>query len=200
MSVSTSPTREQLLRTAERLFLTDGYDAVSVRAICAGAGANPAAVHYHFGSKDQLATALLEARLTPLWADQLMSIDTSRASVAALVDVVISPFVEIQHDPAGHLHLQLLARFVHANPEAPWHGAWFDLDRWADMLVAMVGDLGHDQARRRWALAFELILSRFSAERPLSDDAVTSLTEFVVAGLGQPCTPATVTNPAAVSS
>ncbi|KNA92394.1 TetR/AcrR family transcriptional regulator [Gordonia sp. w5E2] len=200
MSVSTSPTREQLLRTAERLFLTDGYDAVSVRAICAGAGANPAAVHYHFGSKDQLATALLEARLTPLWADQLMSIDTSRASVAALVDVVISPFVEIQHDPAGHLHLQLLARFVHANPEAPWHGAWFDLDRWADMLVAMVGALGHDQARRRWALAFELILSRFSAERPLSDDAVTSLTEFVVAGLGQPCTPATVTNPAAVSS
>ena len=200
MSVSTSPTREQLLRTAERLFLTDGYDAVSVRAICAGAGANPAAVHYHFGSKDQLATALLEARLTPLWADQLMSIDTSRASVAALVDVVISPFVEIQHDPAGHLHLQLLARFVHANPEAPWHGAWFDLDRWADMLVAMVGALGHDQARRRWALAFELILSRFSADRPLSDDAVTSLTEFVVAGLGQPCTPATVTNPAAVSS
>ena len=200
MSVSTSPTREQLLRTAERLFLTDGYDAVSVRAICAGAGANPAAVHYHFGSKDQLATALLEARLTPLWADQLMSIDTSRASVAALVDVVISPFVEIQHDPAGHLHLQLLARFVHANPEAPWHGAWFDLDRWADVLVAMVGALGHNQARRRWALAFELILSRFSAERPLSDDAVTSLTEFVVAGLGQPCTPATVTNPAAVSS
>lgn len=200
MSVSTSPTREQLLRTAERLFLTDGYDAVSVRAICAGAGANPAAVHYHFGSKDQLATALLEARLTPLWADQLMSIDTSRASVAALVDVVISPFVEIQHDPAGHLHLQLLARFVHANPEAPWHGAWFDLDRWADMLVAMVGALGHNQARRRWALAFELILSSFSAERPLSDDAVTSLTEFVVAGLGQPCTPATVTNPAAVSS
>lgn len=200
MSVSTSPTREQLLRTAERLFLTDGYDAVSVRAICAGAGANPAAVHYHFGSKDQLATALLEARLTPLWADQLMSIDTSRASVAALVDVVISPFVEIQHDPAGHLHLQLLARFVHANPEAPWHGAWFDLDRWADMLVAMVGALGHNQARRRWALAFELILSRFSAERPLSDDAVTSLTEFVVAGLGQPCTPATVTTPAAVSS
>ena len=129
-----------------------------------------------------------------------MSIDTSRASVAALVDVVISPFVEIQHDPAGHLHLQLLARFVHANPEAPWHGAWFDLDRWADMLVAMVGALGHNQARRRWALAFELILSRFSAERPLSDDAVTSLTEFVVAGLGQPCTPATVTNPAAVSS
>lgn len=200
MSVSTSPTREQLLRTAERLFLTDGYDAVSVRAICAGAGANPAAVHYHFGSKDQLATALLEARLTPLWADQLMSIDTSRASVAALVDVVISPFVEIQHDPAGHLHLQLLARFVHANPEAPWHGAWFDLDRWADMLVAMVGALGHDQARRRWALAFELILSRFAAERPLSDDAVASLAEFVVAGLGQLCTPATVTTPAAVSS
>lgn len=186
MSVSTSPTREQLLRTAERLFLTDGYDAVSVRAICAGAGANPAAVHYHFGSKDQLATALLEARLTPLWADQLMSIDTSRASVAALVDVVISPFVEIQHDPAGHLHLQLLARFVHANPEAPWHGAWFDLDRWADMLVAMVGALGHNQARRRWALAFELILSRFSADRPLSDDAVASLSEFVTAGLGQP--------------
>ena len=54
------------------------------------------------------------------------------------------------------------------------------------LLVAMVGGLGHDQARRRWALAFELILSRFSADRPLSDDAVASLSEFVTAGLGQP--------------
>ena len=39
------PTRDALLAVAERLFLADGYDKVSVRAICAAAEANPAAVH-----------------------------------------------------------------------------------------------------------------------------------------------------------
>lgn len=56
------PTRERLLTVAERLLLESGYDNVSVRAINAAAGANAAAVHYHFGSRDRLVAALLEER------------------------------------------------------------------------------------------------------------------------------------------
>ncbi len=54
-STTIGPTRERLLTVAERLLLESGYDSVSVRAINAAAGANPAAVHYHFGSKRVLA-------------------------------------------------------------------------------------------------------------------------------------------------
>lgn len=56
-------TRQLLLTTAESLLLSEPYDEVSVRRICAAAGANAAAVHYHFGSKEALVGALIEDRL-----------------------------------------------------------------------------------------------------------------------------------------
>lgn len=47
-------TRELLLETAERLFAEQGYDGVGIREIVAAAGANLAAIKYHFGSKRDL--------------------------------------------------------------------------------------------------------------------------------------------------
>jgi AcrR family transcriptional regulator len=44
-------TRERLLASAERLFAEHGFRNVTVRQICAAAGANVAAVNYHFGDK-----------------------------------------------------------------------------------------------------------------------------------------------------
>lgn len=53
-------TRDRLLAQASKLFATNGFDGVSVRAITAAAGANLGAVTYHFGSKRQLYEAVLE--------------------------------------------------------------------------------------------------------------------------------------------
>ncbi|GAB4286005.1 MAG: CerR family C-terminal domain-containing protein [Deferrisomatales bacterium] len=47
-------TRERLLAAAERLFAERGYEHTTVREITEAAGANVAAVHYHFGSKENL--------------------------------------------------------------------------------------------------------------------------------------------------
>ena len=47
-------TRERILETAERLFAESGFEGASVRAITSEAQVNLAALHYHFGSKDQL--------------------------------------------------------------------------------------------------------------------------------------------------
>ena len=44
-------TRERLLEAAGRLFGDQGYKRVTVREICRAAGANVAAVNYHFGDK-----------------------------------------------------------------------------------------------------------------------------------------------------
>ncbi len=47
-------THEALLEAAERLFSDKGYDAVGIREIAEQAGANIAAIKYHFGSKSNL--------------------------------------------------------------------------------------------------------------------------------------------------
>jgi len=44
-------TRQRLLAAAERLFAERGFKNVTVRDICREAGANVAAVNYHFGDK-----------------------------------------------------------------------------------------------------------------------------------------------------
>ncbi|WP_040536405.1 TetR/AcrR family transcriptional regulator [Gordonia namibiensis] len=182
-------TREALLAVAERLFLADGYDKVSVRAICAAADANPAAVHYHFGTKDDLTIALLESRLAPCWSDAMSSIDPGSDSVRHIVDVLLAPFVELQTDPTGHLHLRLLSRFVLSHPNVNWTARWFGLDPFADILLDAIPGLPARAARRRWALAFQLILLRFGSTEPLDAQAVDALAGFVTAGLSAPPDP-----------
>lgn len=57
---STEDTRARLLRAAGEVFAEVGYQAATIRAICARAGANVAGIHYHFGDKLGLYTALLQ--------------------------------------------------------------------------------------------------------------------------------------------
>src|SRR3954469_23843081 len=47
-------TRDRLLEAAGEEFAEKGFDAARVRTICERAGANIAAVNYHFGDKEQL--------------------------------------------------------------------------------------------------------------------------------------------------
>jgi AcrR family transcriptional regulator len=57
--------RAQLLEAARELFLKYGYRAVSSRQVAAAAGANPAMIHYYFGNKHGLYTAMLEQAIAP---------------------------------------------------------------------------------------------------------------------------------------
>jgi TetR/AcrR family transcriptional regulator, regulator of cefoperazone and chloramphenicol sensitivity len=52
-------TREKLLEAAEQIFAERGFDGATVREICLRAGANIAAVNYHFGDKQNLYTEVL---------------------------------------------------------------------------------------------------------------------------------------------
>jgi AcrR family transcriptional regulator len=53
-------TRQHLLEAAGRVFADVGFRAATVREICERAGANIAAVNYHFGDKEQLYRAVLQ--------------------------------------------------------------------------------------------------------------------------------------------
>ncbi|MBI5589766.1 MAG: CerR family C-terminal domain-containing protein [Deltaproteobacteria bacterium] len=59
MNLSDSGTKERLLSAATRVFADRGFKETTVREICALAGANLAAVNYHFGSKERLYNAVL---------------------------------------------------------------------------------------------------------------------------------------------
>ncbi|OGR34179.1 MAG: hypothetical protein A2051_01270 [Desulfovibrionales bacterium GWA2_65_9] len=52
-------TKRRLLEAAGEVFSKQGFKAATVRTICRMAHANVAAVHYHFGGKDGLYSALL---------------------------------------------------------------------------------------------------------------------------------------------
>ena len=53
-------TKDALLASAIEVFADKGFDAATVRDICGRAGANVAAVNYHFGGKDALYVAVLK--------------------------------------------------------------------------------------------------------------------------------------------
>jgi AcrR family transcriptional regulator len=64
-------TRKRLLDATEWLFIESGYEAMSLRHITTRAGANLAAVNYHFGSKEALMQELLSQRLDRLNRERL---------------------------------------------------------------------------------------------------------------------------------
>ncbi len=185
MSEKAEPnTRERLLAAAEGLLLTERYEDVSVRAVCVAAGANPAAVHYHFGSKEALVAALIEDRLGPLWAEGLAAATARPGSVPAVVDAVIEPFVELAADPMGRVHLRLLAGLVLRRRPMSWQQQWFRMESWSGLLPGVRSS----EARRRWMLAFDLIIMRFGStdNHDLAPPSIAALREFVIAGLMAP--------------
>src|ERR1700721_3536141 len=58
--------REAILCAAEDLFLTNGFNAVSVRDIAQAAGANPGSVTYHFKTKDGLLLEIYRRHCGPM--------------------------------------------------------------------------------------------------------------------------------------
>ena len=96
-------TRERLLDAADRL-LTEHGAAVSTRLITSEAGANSAAIHYHFGSKEALLRELMARRSQPVLAAQdryLEALESGKATVRKVAEAIVAPFVDFTDgDPA----------------------------------------------------------------------------------------------------
>jgi AcrR family transcriptional regulator len=57
---TSDPTRDKLLDVAGRIFADRGFRSATVREICVAAGANVAAINYHFGDKLALYTEVVQ--------------------------------------------------------------------------------------------------------------------------------------------
>lgn len=112
-------TRSRILNAAEGLFADRGFSATSVRMITSRAKVNLAAMHYHFGSKDQLIQELFALRLSPLNRQRLALLDHCQAgggagdpSLEQILEAFIRPPVQLIRDPerGGMRFMQLLSR------------------------------------------------------------------------------------------
>ncbi len=81
---------DAILDAAEALFAERGFAATPVRDIAERAGANPAMVHYYFGSKRALLERVLERTLEPLAA----ALAAMRAGGAAPVSEIVRLLLE----------------------------------------------------------------------------------------------------------
>jgi AcrR family transcriptional regulator len=66
IDATSADTKTRILDAGERLFVEHGFEATSLRSLTTAAGVNLAAVHYHFGSKEELFQAVLTRRLDPM--------------------------------------------------------------------------------------------------------------------------------------
>jgi AcrR family transcriptional regulator len=77
--VSEPDTKTRLMDVAEGLFAEKGYAATSLRDITSEAGANLAAVNYHFQSKEGLLSAIFERYVGPVNRERLETLDAIEA-------------------------------------------------------------------------------------------------------------------------
>lgn len=124
--MSSQETKDTILDAAEALFAEQGYAATSLRQLTAEAGVNLAAVHYHFGSKEDLARAVLSRRIAPINQERLRRLDAipaRRRTLAAIVRAFVEPPLRSSaaagDDPGGTPGTKLCRVFGRVSVEQP---------------------------------------------------------------------------------
>ncbi|MEU8640066.1 TetR/AcrR family transcriptional regulator [Amycolatopsis sp. NPDC048633] len=148
-------TRTQILDAAEHLFAEHGFRGASVRAITDLAGANLAAVGYHFGSKAELLAAVVRRVVEPINAAQSAGLDrllarTPDPAVSELVEAFAGPLFDemLAGDAGGARTSRLIMRIIGDPAE--------EMREWTGSAEATVRD--------RYLTAFERALPGLSPE------------------------------------
>jgi AcrR family transcriptional regulator len=117
-------TRAALIDAAAELFAEQGIDGVSIRSVNSRAGLAPAAVHYHFGSKDRLLDAVLLRDGKPVAGEITTAADRLLARRRApttrhLVETLGVPYLHLlEGDPVrGIWWLKIVSQLSLANDD-----------------------------------------------------------------------------------
>ncbi len=162
------PPRERLLQEAMRLFGERGVDAVTTREICAAAGVNPGAIHYHFGDKDGLYREVLRLPVVDL-QQQLTGFDDPALSLHESIRRFLQPFLFDD----GACSAQLFFREMQApspifmQTVAQEVGPIFD--RFARLLARHAGLAEPTAAIHQLAMGLQAMAHDYSMTRPMLD-------------------------------
>jgi len=154
-------TRTRILDAAEELFMQHGFEGTSMRQLTARAGANLAAVNYHFGSKNALVEAVFRRRLDPMNAARIAELDrlekeaagrpgSSTLSPEAIIRAFIGASLRMIEDTkdGGRNFIRLLGR-TYTDPQKS--------------IRALIGQL-YAPAMERFKAAFERALPQMPRE------------------------------------
>lgn len=103
--------RSQMIDAAERLAVEGGLGAMSLRDVMAAAGQrNKSAAQYHFGSREGLIAAVVDARMGPINERrmQLLGELPSHPTVREIAEVLVRPLVEAVIGERGSRWAQFL--------------------------------------------------------------------------------------------
>ena len=157
---------------AEELFAEHGLAGVSLRAINARADLSPAALHYHFGTKDALVEALLERRMSSLMErrkelfDGLMAqsdAESEPPTARELMQAMLLPLVELLESDgeSGARYLRMLCRLqADGDLEGRFNVFRYGkaVNRLEPMLEKALPDFAPDTRIVRLRLALDLML------------------------------------------
>jgi AcrR family transcriptional regulator len=110
-----STTKDKLLRSAEALFSTKGFQEVSVREIAAHAGVNYALVAYYFRGKRALFDEVFRVHTDPLLQEGMRRLraitkNGQKPSVEAILKAWLLPLLQLDtNQQSGAIHLRVTA-------------------------------------------------------------------------------------------
>ena len=203
-------TEERLLDAAEQLFAAQGYGDTSLRAVTELAGANVAAVNYHYGSKEGLLRAVVGRAMAPINAERdrrltALYAETGTPAVDEIVRAFVEPSLPLDRGSAPSGLERLIAtvlldpdpriRQLFADEVDPVEGRYLDAlrralpDRDPELVLVgytnMIGLLALQQAG-----TFKGLRLRARTPDTLADSVPVAGTEyliaFLVAGLTSP--------------
>jgi len=194
----------RLIEAAGEAFAERGYDAVGIREICQIAGANVAAVNYHFGDKRGLHVACLrhaescrvDSIAQPNWPEDFPPADKLRAFIRAMLESKL-------RSDRPRWHMELMLREM-ARPTDACREIVEDYIRpMAEALGEILRELlpGTEMTPRDWMIGFSIvsqvlfyhvhqpvirILMGEEAFESLSlDDITDHITQFCLAAFGR---------------
>jgi AcrR family transcriptional regulator len=214
MKEETTNTRAQILDAAEQLFAEHGFDGTAIREITRAAGVNVAAVHYHFGSKEEVLRGVTDRVAGPIGARRSQLLQAAVADAEPTtpnLEVVLDAFVRA--DVEVLLELQergpRVARFLGRtySDQTPWIQEMAreqyrpQAEAFFPLLSAALPDLDFEEIAWRIEQVVAVIVHLFATwpEEGMNADDVSvllsRLVSFLAAGLRAPMPDLSRTHP-----
>lgn len=195
--------KTRLIDLAGSLFGERGYEAVGIREICQQAGANVAAVNYHFGDKRGLYVACLR-HAQSCRVDDLVAPLPAEMPAPEKLRQFIRGMLESKLDPSRpQWHLELMLREMARPTEACREIVEDYIRPMAKSLAGIMQELlpGEEWTRQSWMIGFSIIgqVLFYHVNQPvvrllMGDEAFDSLsldvltdhiTRFTLAAIGR---------------
>lgn len=161
-------TRARILNAALEVFATRGFAASSLREITEKAEANVAAIHYHFGSREVLIQAVMQAVAGPLNRMRLEALERASANGApkleSVVEALVGPPVMLSFEATGQsrLLMRLLIQARALPQEATNHAIFEQYDdlagRFVDAMLLAEPRLSREEAFWRYSFAIGALM------------------------------------------